>query len=551
MSSNKERILVVESDPVVSDLVARQALGNQGFDIKVVSEARAAIHQAKAFSPDVVIASLELPGLSGKDLIVALSSQNIHVPVIMIASKGQEKDIIQAFRLGASDYIGSPIREAEVVSAVERALKTTRARSERERLSRQVQRTNKELERRVDELTTIFAVGKAVTSITDQKELFDRVIEGAVKITQADYGWLLIKDERTNEFILRAQLNLPKSLAVSMDEPWDDGISILVARSGEPFSIHGEPIDQFMISSLGKSALITPVKLKQRIIALLVVMRKSAREFNASDQTMLEAVSDYAAISLVNSRLFKALDERAAKLQTAVEKSRETEQLKDEIVQNVSHELRTPLVAAKGYVDMIVGGEMGKFSTEQKEALDVTQQKLEKMVEIVEAMNTMHESASPKDLTTQNLNELAGQAVDRFSMHAQQAGVKLITNLPSDALFVQCDAPQIGLVFDSLLSNALKFSPEGGVVTLRIRRTQEDHAQVSVADQGIGISKKNQKKIFSRFFQIDGSTTRNYGGLGIGLALVKEIVEGHGGKVWVESKLDQGSTFHFTLLPPE
>jgi two-component system sensor histidine kinase VicK len=106
-------------------------------------------------------------------------------------------------------------------------------------------------------------------------------------------------------------------------------------------------------------------------------------------------------------------------------------------------------------------------------------------------------------------------------------------------------------VFDSLLSNALKFSPEGGVVTLRIRLTQEDHTQVSVADQGIGISKKNQKKIFSRFFQIDGSTTRNYGGLGIGLALVKEIVEGHGGKVWVESKLDQGSTFHFTLLPPE
>jgi DNA-binding response OmpR family regulator len=311
MANQQARILVVENDPIVGDLIARQALGDQGYDIEVVNEANAAIRQAMSFSPDVVIANLELPGLSGKDLMVALASQNIHIPVIIIASQGQEKDIIQAFRLGASDYISAPIREAEVVSAVERALKTVRARKEREELSSQLQRTNQELEKRVNELITIFSLGKAVLSITDQKTLYDEIIKGAVNITQADYGWLLIRDERSNEFILRAQLNLPKSLLANMGKPWDDGISSLVAQSGESFSIFGDSFERFPLSSMGKSALVVPVKVIKQILALLVVMRKSAQEFGASDQAMLEAIGDYLAISLVNARLFRALSDES------------------------------------------------------------------------------------------------------------------------------------------------------------------------------------------------------------------------------------------------
>jgi FixJ family two-component response regulator len=309
MAKQGDRILVVESDPITSDLIANQALGDQGYEIKVVGEANEAIQEARSFSPDVVIANLDLPGLSGKDLMVALASQNLQIPVIMIASQGQEKGIIRAFRLGAADYIGAPIREAEVVAAVERALKTVRARKEREKLSRQLQRTNQELEKRVTELTTLFGVGKAVISITDQKKLFDEIIKGAVKITQADYGWLLVRDERTKEYILRAQLNLPASLAAHLSKAWDDGLSSLVARSGESFSIYGESFKRFALSKLGSSALVAPAKVGNHVLALLVVIRKEAQEFTASDQAMLEGVSDYAAISLVNAHLFKALSD--------------------------------------------------------------------------------------------------------------------------------------------------------------------------------------------------------------------------------------------------
>ena len=313
MAEQKERILVVEHDPITGDLIGRQALGKQGFVIKVVEDAGSAIQAANSFQPDVVIANLDLPGLSGKDLMAALSFSNVQVPVIMTAAQGQEKDVIQAFRLGASDYISTPVREAEVVAAVERALQAVHARNERERLARKLQRTNQELEIRVQQLTTLFTIGKAILATRDQRELFTLITESAVEITNAEYGWLLILDETSRRFILRAQHNLPRSLKAYLNKPWDDGLSKLVAGSGESFTIHGEPINRFTLSSLGKSALVTPVKVQGQVIGLLAVMRKAAREFTAGDQKMLEAVTEHAAISLVNARLFRALEERAGK----------------------------------------------------------------------------------------------------------------------------------------------------------------------------------------------------------------------------------------------
>ncbi len=549
MVENQEKILVVESDPIISDLVARQALGGQGFQIKVVANGTAALQAVATFSPDVVIANLELEGLSGKDMMAALSSQSIRMPVIMIASKGKEKDVIQAFRLGASDYVGSPVRETEVVAAVERAMLTVRAHKESEQLSRKLQRTNEELKKRVNELTTIFSVGKAVTSSTGQIDLYDKIVEGAVKITAADYGWMLILDERTGKYLLCAHHNLPKSLSDNLWQPWDDGISSLVAASGEPLAIHGVGVNRFKIAPLGQSILVTPVKVQSQTIALLSVMRKATREFVASDQAMLSGVSDYASISMVNARLFQALDERAASLQIAVEKSKDSERLKDEVIQNVSHELRTPLVAAKGYVDMIANSEMGKINKQQDEALGIIQKKLNRMVEIIGVMNIMHEISSPRDLRSVKLNDLINQAVGRYKKPAQTANIKLNAKLPPETVTVQVDPYQIGMVLDALLSNAIKFSPKGGNVVVRLQEKSNGSAQISISDEGIGISKRHLKEIFNRFFQIDGSTTRTHEGLGIGLALVKDIVTAHGGKVSVNSKLEIGTTFHITLPP--
>lgn len=308
MTDSQVRILIVEHDPIIRDLIGRQALGKQGFTIKAVDNAGAAIEAVLSFNPDVVIASLELPGLSGKDLMAALTFQQVRAPVIMTSGQGQERDILQAFRLGASDFITAPVREAEVVAAVERVLQTVQTRKERERLAEKLERTNRELEVRVQQLTTLFAIGKAILSTRAQKDLFKLIIESSVEITKAEYGWLLIVDDNGSPPVLRAEHNLPKSLRANLNKPWDDGLSGLVAGSGETLAISGPPLDRFTISSLGKSALLAPAKVQDEVIGILAVMRQNEQSFSPGDQKMLEAVSDYAAISLVNARLFRALD---------------------------------------------------------------------------------------------------------------------------------------------------------------------------------------------------------------------------------------------------
>jgi two-component system NtrC family sensor kinase len=319
MKTTRERVLLVEFDPEISDLIARQTLQAVGYQVQIVHSASAALQEISRYSPDVILTNLNLPDLSGKDLLVALASQSMDAPVIVIAHQGMESDLIQAFRLGAADYLLWPTREAEVVSAVERVFKQVRSRRERETLARQLKQTNNELQQRVRELTTIFAIGKAVTSITKQSDLFEKIVEGAVYVTEADCGWLLLREVRSKTFNLAAQRNLPKTIALKINHPWDDGISSLVALSGETLSISGEPLARFKVSQLGQSALVVPVKLKKEVVGLLVVVRKAPNPFSPSNKTLLEAVADYASISLVNASLFRALEERAHSMQHAAE----------------------------------------------------------------------------------------------------------------------------------------------------------------------------------------------------------------------------------------
>jgi two-component system NtrC family sensor kinase len=387
MNTPRERVLLVENDPDISDLIARQTLQALGYRVEVAQTAASALQAAARFSPDVIISNLNLPGLSGKDLLVALSSQRLDVPVIVIAEKGMESDVIQAFRLGATDYLIWPAREAEVVSAVERVLKQVRARLEREALAQQLKQTNDELQSRVRELTTIFAIGKAVTSITDQRTLFEKIVEGAVYVTDGDAGWLLMREDRSKTFLLSAQRNLPAKIAEKVNQPWDDGISSLVALSGESLTIYGEPLERFKVAQLGKSALVVPIKIRKEVVGLLVVIRKAVRPFNPSNKSLLEAVADYASISMVNARLFRALEERARSLQKAAENALASERGKDKVLKNIRDELRIPLTDAIKTIETLLVGENSRLNATQKTALRNTQDKLQRVSNILESLD--------------------------------------------------------------------------------------------------------------------------------------------------------------------
>jgi DNA-binding response OmpR family regulator len=389
MNEYSEHILLVESDPDIRELIVHQALQPLGYQVQVADDASAAIMQAAKSPPDLVIVDLNLVGLSGKDLLVAFNSQGLQVPVVVIAEKGQETTVIQAFRLGGTDYLLWPAREAEVVSAVERGLKQVRERRVRQRLDLQLKETNQELQRSVRELTTIFAVGKAVISITDQRVLFDKIVEGMVYVADADYGWLLLRDERSRTFVLTAHRNLPDSWARKMGQALDDGVSSLVALSGETLAINGEPLKRFKLSSLGLSAVAVPVKIHQEVIGLLVVVRKADRAFEGTVQSLLEAVADYASISLVKTHLFRALQEGADNAQAGEKK-------KGELLHEFQQEILSVVQSATYPIDLLLTGKIGKLSAEQKKALETAQLSLKRAVQLSTPDRSPQSNGDPK-----------------------------------------------------------------------------------------------------------------------------------------------------------
>lgn len=369
MAATGEQILVVESDPDISDLIARQALKPLGYGVMVVGEAASAIQQAVQMPPDLILANLNLPGLSGKDLIAALTSQGINAPLIVVAKKGEEQSVIQAFRLGAVDALFWPAKDAEVVRVVERALQQTREARERHKLSRQLQVTNQELQRKVRELTTILAIGKAVISITDQRHLFDQIIEGALQVSEADIGWLMLRDEKTKTYLMTAYRNLPEGWAKKLNQPLDDGISSLVALSGESFTINGAPLKKFKVAALGQSAAVLPLKVQNEVIGLLIVVCKADREFDKTVQTLLEAVADFASISLVNARLFRAIEESA-------EAAKINEKNHRAMLDALNDAIREEMQVSIYPLEALVSATLGPLNEGQEQALKTIQNSL-------------------------------------------------------------------------------------------------------------------------------------------------------------------------------
>jgi DNA-binding response OmpR family regulator len=368
-----ERILLIENDPDISDLIARQALKPYGYQVSVASDSSNAIRQVIQLQPDVLIVNLGIPGLSGKDILVALSSQGVSIPVIVMAEKGMEPDVIHAFRLGASDYLMLPVREAEVISCVEHALKQVREARAREKLDAQIKQANAELQRRVRELSTIFAVGRAVISITDQRILFDKIVEAITTVTEADLGWMTLKDDKSKSFILAAQRGLPEVWAKKMGQPLDDGLSALVAMSAETLAIHGQPLEKFKIAALGKSAMVVPVKARNEAVGLLTVVRKTERPFGESEHTLANAIADYASISMVNAHLFRALAQN-------VEAAQSLAKGKNDSLQALRQEIQTNLTTALYPLDLMLGEKMGPLTPEQKQALASVQTSMKRLV---------------------------------------------------------------------------------------------------------------------------------------------------------------------------
>lgn len=224
-----------------------------------------------------------------------------------------------------------------------------------------------------------------------------------------------------------------------------------------------------------------------------------------------------------------------------------------DFVSNVSHELRTPLTSMRSYLEALNDGAW-KDPDIAPRFLAVTQEETDRMIRMITDLLNLSRMDAGKDtfeLEYVNINELFSHVLNRFDMMLQSADkpVKpfvIKRDFTKRDLWVEVDADKMIQVLDNIMNNAIKYSPSGGTITCRLMETH-NNIVISIADEGLGVPKKDIPHVFDRFFRVDKARARSMGGTGLGLAISKEVVQKHGGKIWLESIENKGSTFFISL----
>lgn len=279
-----------------------------------------------------------------------------------------------------------------------------------------------------------------------------------------------------------------------------------------------------------------PLRIGERIIgALGVGNRISARPFSSHEQQLLMALADYAAIAIENARLYEAV--------------RRADQAKSEFVSVVAHELRTPMTSIKGYADMLLQGMCGPLTPQQEQFVNTMRNNVVRMqilvsdLQDISRIETGHMRLELKPVRLHDALRDALQATQaQIESRSQQLTVKVPDNLPQ----VKADPSRLTQILINLLSNAYKYTPEGGQISVQAWQ-QDGFVHCSVSDTGIGIAPEEQAKLFTKFFRSENPAVREMPGTGLGLCIVKNLVELQGGQITVESQLGKGTTFSFTV----
>jgi signal transduction histidine kinase len=325
---------------------------------------------------------------------------------------------------------------------------------------------------------------------------------------------------------------------------------MLVPRMGEYLVQKGliteESLQRALDHQQEETAKGNTILLGQALIDLKLIDRSEL------DQSVTEQIIHLrSALQAANRSLERRVEERTAELQMALERVSELSQLKANFISNISHELRTPLTHIKGYVELLITESLGSITTEQRHALAVSQQSTNRLENLIEDL-IMVSLASRGELSIRqddvDVRRLANLAVKAHADAALGRGVNLHAIVDDNVPFVQADSQKIAWVLGQLIDNGIKFTSSGGSVVLSVKCEGENLVIVSVTDTGIGIPAEHIDDIFEPFHQLDGSTTRRYGGTGLGLSLVRQIVEAHGSMLEVQSADGRGTTFKFPLL---
>jgi signal transduction histidine kinase len=246
---------------------------------------------------------------------------------------------------------------------------------------------------------------------------------------------------------------------------------------------------------------------------------------------------------------YRELQEKNRQIEESYRSLKELDRLKSNFLATMSHELRTPLTSVIGYSEMMLEGLGGPLTAEQREYLGIIMEKGESLLQLITSILDISKiEAGRVKLVIQevDLGQVMRDAVATVMPLARKKGLAMAWE-PAALPRVYCDREKIRQCLINLVSNAVKFTPGGGTVSLEAKLLVGEKVSLQVADTGIGIAADHLPRVFDVFYQVDGSSTREYGGAGLGLAIVKSYVEAHGGEVTVESSVGRGTTFTLVL----
>lgn len=414
---------------------------------------------------------------------------------------------------------------------------------------------------RAERLSAINQIANVINSSLEAGRLYESLVVEVKKLIDFDYAELALLKDSGHAFIVRQLWPEHGDDAVREYRADDErNCSAWVALRKECLLVDNLSEEgntfagQFQEGT--RSCVCLPLYATGRIIGTLNVGSDREAAFSKHDVEVLEQVAPHVAVAIRNAQLLENLQlsleevtRAREKLHEANEELKTLDEMKTNLLSNVSHELRTPLVAVMGYTDMIFNGKVGPVNEVQKDYLGISLRNIEKLVTLIENLldfSRLHRGAETLVFGTFDLTDCARLSMQIVQPVADGREIELELLAPETPVFVEGDKGKMGQVFNNLLSNAVKFNHKGGTVTVEIRPTTAS-VDVEVRDTGIGIPEEALDKVFTRFYQYDSSSTRKYGGTGIGLSIAQDIARLHGSRIVVSSEVGTGSTFRFSL----
>ena len=420
------------------------------------------------------------------------------------------------------------------------------------RLFTELETRTRDLMRSVGELKALGEVGQAVSSTLDLETVLSTIVSRAAQLAGMDGGSIWEYDEAREEFHLHATDRLPQELVeVLRATPIRKGEGALgrMAITGEPVEIRDIADESSYQSRVREatlrcgyhSVLAVPLLRENKILGALAVNRKIAGDFPPQVIDLLKTFATQSALAIQNARLFHEIEDKGRQLETA---SRH----KSEFLANMSHELRTPLNAIIGFSEVLSERLFGEINEKQAEYIgDILQsgQHLLSLINDILDLSKIEAGRMELELSDFDLPTSIENTLTLVRERALRRGIELGRTVDERLGIVRADERKVKQVLLNLLSNALKFTLEGGRIDVRAA-VRDGLAEISVTDTGVGIAPEDQETVFEEFRQV-GTAAKKVEGTGLGLTISRKFIELHGGRIWVESTVGRGSTFTFTL----